>query len=203
MDTRSSAIGIVAALFLVMVFPSIGFPDPTHIYTGDFNLPIPANPDDTKGWMDDAVIKVSDHIIISDLDIGINVTHTNVFDLQLFLQSPAGTRICLNMFDFKKEFSVYPNYTNTIFDDEALFSIKEGNSPFTGRFRPLEPYKLSEFDGQDTYGSWRLQIYDTSYYDTGTFNHFELMISAPEPATAIFLTFGAGLLRLFKPRRGH
>jgi subtilisin-like proprotein convertase family protein len=201
MDTRSSAIGIVAALFLVMVFPSIGFPDPTHIYTGDFNLPIPANPDDTKGWMDDAVIKVSDHIIISDLDIGINVTHTNVFDLQLFLQSPAGTKICLNMFDFKKEFSVYPNYTNTIFDDEAIFSIKGGEAPFTGRFRPVEPYKLSEFDGEDAYGSWHLQIYDAFYNDTGTFNHFELMISAPEPATAILLTIGVVMLRLFKPRR--
>ncbi|MGA1980482.1 MAG: proprotein convertase P-domain-containing protein [Sedimentisphaerales bacterium] len=200
MDTRSSAIRIVAALFLAMIFPSVGFSDPTHIYTGDFNLPIPANPDDTKGWMTDAVIEIPDHLVISDLDTGISLTHTNVFDLQLFLQSPAGTRICLNMFDFKKEFSVYPNYTDTIFDDESLFSIKEGSAPFTGRFRPIEPYKLSKFDGQDTYGSWRLQIYDAFYWDTGTFNHFELMITTPEPATAILLTIGVGLMRLRRPR---
>jgi subtilisin-like proprotein convertase family protein len=203
MDTRSSAIGIVVALFLVMVFPSIGFSGSAYIYSGDFNLPIPANPDDTKGWMDDAIIKVPHHLVISDLDAGISLTHTNVFDLQLFLQSPAGTRICLNMFDFKNEFSIYPNYTNTIFDDEAPFYIKEGEAPFTGRFRPLEPYELSEFDGEDVYGSWRLQIYDAFYWDTGTFNRFELMITTPEPATAILLTLAAGLLKLSKPRRSH
>jgi subtilisin-like proprotein convertase family protein len=202
MDTRSSAIGIVAALFLVMIFPSVGFPDPTHIYPGDFNLPIPANPDDTNGWMNDAIIEIPDHFVISDLDIGINVTHTNVFDLQIRLQSPAEKLIYLNMYNYD-EFFVGANYTNTVFDDEALLSIKEGSAPFTGRFRPVEPYKLSEFDGEDAYGSWRLQIYDAFYYDTGTFNHFELMISAPEPATALLLTFGIGLVSLFKPRRGH
>jgi subtilisin-like proprotein convertase family protein len=202
MDARSSAIwlGVAAVLFLVMVFPSIAFSDPVHIYSGDFNLPIPKpdskDPYISKGWMADAVIEVPDHFIISDLDVGINLTHTNVFDLQIFLQSPAGTRICLNMFDFKKEFSVYPNYTDTIFDDEALLSIKEGEAPFTGRFRPLEPYKLSKFDGQDACGSWRLQIYDAFYWDTGTFNHLELTITAPEPATAILLTLGICLTRL-------
>ncbi|MFZ0035627.1 MAG: hypothetical protein WAK60_11655 [Sedimentisphaerales bacterium] len=42
MNTRSSTLRIVAALFLVMLFPSAGFPDTVHIYTGDFNLPIPS-----------------------------------------------------------------------------------------------------------------------------------------------------------------
>jgi subtilisin-like proprotein convertase family protein len=206
MDTRSSAIGlgVVAVLFLVMVFPSAGFSDPVRIYSGDFNLPIPANPDDTNGWMADAIIEVPDHFVIADLDVRINITHTNVFDLQLFLQRPAGTRICLNMFDFKKEFSVYPNYTDTIFDDEALLSIKDGVAPFTGRFRPLDvdPYnKLSKFDGQDTYGSWHLQIYDMWPTDTGTLNSFELMITTPEPATALLLTLAVVLITLSKPNR--
>lgn len=176
-----------------------------HIYSGDFNLRIPAELNNSKGWMTDAVIKVPDHLVISDLDTGISLTHTNVFDLQIFLQSPTGTRICLNMYNYD-EFFVGENYTNTVFDDEALLSIKEGNAPFTGRFRPVDvdPYnKLSKFDGQDAYGSWRLQIYDAFYNDTGTFNCFELMIETPEPATAVLLTFGIGLVSLFKPRRGH
>jgi len=202
MDTRSSAIGIVAALFLAMVFPSIGFPSQVHIYTGDFNLPIIDKPG-PGSTVTEAAIEIHDRFVIEDLDVQINITHTNVFDLQLFLQSLAGTRICLNMFDFKEEFSVYPNYTNTIFDDEALLSIKEGDAPFTGRFRPVEPYKLSKFDGEDAYGSWRLQIYDMFDSDTGTLNSFELMITAPEPATAIFLTLGVAMLGLLKPRRGH
>ncbi len=172
-----------------------------HIYSGNFNLLIPANPDDTKGWMADAIIEVPHHLTISDLDAGISLTHTNVFDLQIFLRSPTGTIICLNMYDVYKEFAVYPNYTNTIFDDEALFSIKEGEPSFTGRFRPIEPYRLSAFDGEDSFGPWRLRIYDAFYADTGTLNSFELVITTPEPATVILLTLGAGLSILLRPRR--
>ena len=176
-----------------------------HIYTGDFNLPIIDKPG-PGSTVTEAVIETPDHFVIEDLDVQINITHTNVFDLQLFLQSPAGTRICLNMYDSFYDFFVGANYTNTVFDDEALFSIKDGVPPFTGRFRPVDvdPYnKLSKFDGQDAYGSWRLQIYDMFDSDTGTLNSFELMIETPEPATAVLLTFGIGLVSLFKPRRGH
>lgn len=193
---------MVAALFLVMVFPSAGFSDPAYIYTGDFNLRIPAEPDSSKGWMADAIIGVPDYIVISDLDAGISLTHTNVFDLQIFLQSPAGTIICLNTYNFHEYFEG-ENYTNAIFDDEAEIPIEQGEAPFTGRFRPVDvdPYnKLSKFDGEDAYGSWRLRIYDAWDWDTGTFNRFGLMITTPEPATAIFLTLGVGLMRLRRPR---
>jgi len=170
-----------------------------HIYGGSFNLPIPkldkSDPYISKGWMADAIINVPDHLTIHDLDIAISLTHTSAFDLQIFLQSPSGTKICLNMYDPYKEFFIGANYTNTIFDDEATLSIKDASAPFTGRFKPLEPYKLSKFDGQDTFGSWRLQIYDAFYYDTGTLNNFEIMISTPEPATFFLLALGAVFLK--------
>ncbi len=202
MDNRGSAVRMFAAFFLVMVFPSIGFSDPVHIYSGDFNLPIPADLNSSKGWMADAVIEIPDHFVISDLDVGISLEHTNVFDLQIFLQSPDGSEICLNMYNYDK-FFIGENYKDTIFDDEAPFSIKDGVPPFTGRFRPLEPYKLSKFDGKDAYGSWRLRGYDAYWWDSGTFNHPELTITTPEPTTAVLLTFGIGLFRLFKPRRSY
>ena len=176
-----------------------------HIYHGDFNLPIPA-PDDPKseygqGRMDDAVINVTDHILISDLDVRISLTHTNVFDLQIFLQGPVGTKICLNMYDFKKEFFKGQDYAKTIFDDDAPDSIEHAEAPFTGRFKPRAGSRLEVFDGRDAYGLWRLQIHDRWQWDTGTLDSFELMITTiPEPATVIFLTLGAGLIRLHKRR---
>jgi hypothetical protein len=94
------------------------------------------------------------------------------------------------------------NYTNTIFDDEAEVLIEQGEPPFTGRFRPLDPYRLSAFDYENSFGLWRLQIYDAWEWDTGTLDSFELIITTPEPATAILLTLGAGLMTVFKPRRG-
>ena len=166
-----------------------------HIYSGNFSLLIPANPDDTKGWMADAVIEVPHHFIIHDIDVGITLTHTSVFDLQIFLQSPAGTTICLNMYNFDQFFKG-ANYTQTIFDDEALLAIEDAQPPFTGRFRPLEPYRLSAFDGEGSFGPWRLRIYDFWPLDIGTLNHFELVIATPEPATAVLLALGFGLMTL-------
>ena len=168
--------------------------DTVRVYGGDFNIPIP-----DKGWAEDAVINVAEHRIISDLDAEISITHSNIFDLQIFLVSPANTRICLNMYNFD-DFFRGANYSQTIFDDEADVSIEQGVSPFTGRFRPIEPYKLSAFDGQDTFGQWRLQVYDAYYADTGTLNNFQITIANPEPATAMFLTLGVCLVRLRRVR---
>jgi len=180
MDSCTAAKRIALSFAIISCSGFSAVAGSVHTYAGSFNLLIPADPDSTRGWTDDAVIEIPDHLTISDLDVRINLRHTNVFDLQLFLQSPAGDRICLNMYDFKKEFRVDPNYTDTIFDDEASLSIKEGEAPFTGRFRPREPFRLATFDGQDCFGLWRLQIYDAFYFDTGRLNSFELIITAVE-----------------------
>ena len=161
-------------------------------------MPIPSadDPDSEygKGWMSDAIIDVPDHFTVCDVDVAITVTHTSAFDLQIFLQSPAGQRICLNMYDPYTGFFEGENYTETIFDDEAPVPIEEGQAPFTGRFRPKAGYSLQLFDGQDTCGQWRLQIYDAYYGDSGTLDSFELIITVPEPATATLMALGLGLL---------
>jgi len=204
MNARSSVQWIVAFFFMAAGFSYPVFAGPTIIYGGDFDLPIPA-PDDPqseygRGWMDDAVIEIGDHFTIYDLDVGITLTHTKVFDLQIFVQSPAGTSLCLNMYNFD-EFFEGEDYEDTIFDDEAALPIEEGQPPFTGRFRPRSPAKLSVFDGQDNFGQWKLQIYDAYYYDTGNFESFEVMITIAEPATVTLLMLGVGLVTLFRPCR--
>jgi subtilisin-like proprotein convertase family protein len=173
---------------------------PVHTYQGEIDLPIPANPADSRGWTHDAVINVTDHLVISDLDVHINITHTNVFDLQLFLRSPEGTALCLNMYDLD-EFFIGQDYTQTIFDDEAAAPIEQGIAPFTGRFKPRAPGLLEVFDGQDAFGHWRLQVYDAWYADTGTLHSFELAFATPEPATAILLALGTTLITLLNRGR--
>ena len=196
MDFRSRIQGGFAVLVLFIgVFGSSVTFGKVSVYGGEFNLPIP-----DKGWMADAVIEVKDHHIIQDLDVGINITHTNVFDLQIFLRSPAGARVCLNAYDAIGGFFKGANYVQTVFDDEAEVPVELGEAPFTGRFKPVEPYKLSQFDGQDAYGLWRLQVYDAFYADTGTLDSFELMVANPEPATALLVMVGVCLM-LWQGRR--
>jgi subtilisin-like proprotein convertase family protein len=201
MDARNTMQGIVA----VLVVAGASFPvlaNPIYTYGGDFNLPI-LDPPGPGSLMTLVTVDVPDLFIISDLDVRINITHTKVFDLQLFVQSPDGIRICLNMYDFT-EFFEGADYKQTIFDDEAEVPIEEGEPPFSGRFRPkaVDPHNLLEvFTGMNACGSWQLQIYDMWPVDSGTLDSAELIITTPEPATAMFLTLGAGFVILYKSRR--
>ena len=201
MNTRSRAQWIVEVLLGVGALSLPVFASEVYTYSGDFNLQIPAEPDTSKGWMEDAVIQVSEPFTIYDLDVGITLTHSNVFDLQIFLQSPEGTKLCLNMYNPLYEFFEGEDYTQTVFDDEAEVPIEEAEPPFTGRFKPKAGNLLEIFDDQDAYGPWRLQIYDAWNADTGTLESFELTFTVPEPATVVLLTLGTGLMTLFRPRR--
>ena len=207
MDAHNAVQRIVAIVLIVVGLSFPVFAGQVHIYSGQFDLPIPANPDDTKGWMADAVIEITDHFTIHDLDVRISLTHEALFDLQILLQSPAGTNVLLNpagnlAFIVRGEdgrLTAYGGSVEWFFDDEAEVLIEDATEPFVGAFRPV--WNLSLFDNEDACGTWRLRIEDWWQADTGTLNSFELTITTPEPATAILLLLGAGLMTLFRPRR--
>jgi len=204
MDARSAVQRIVA--ILLITGGACGGTGSVYVYSADFDLPIPS-PDDPdsefgRGWMADAIIEITDHITIDDLDVCISLTHGAFFDLQIILQSPAGTNVALNLagnFAFivrgeDNRLTAVGGSAQFVFDDEAGLSIEQAAEPFTDSYRPA--WSLSSFDNEDAYGPWRLQIYDAFYADTGTLDHFELIITTPEPTTAILLILGIALLRL-------
>jgi subtilisin-like proprotein convertase family protein len=190
--------GIVVIILLIVGFYESAFANPVYTYGGEFNLQIPAEPNSSRGWMNDAIIEIPDHFIISDLNVSISLTHSNVFDLQIFLQSPSGTIVCLNKYN-PDEFFKGADYNDTIFDDQASIPIEQAESQFTGRYKPRD--SLSAFNGEDAYGLWRLRIYDAYYADTGRLDRAEIIVPVIEPATAVIFITGVGLAILLKPRR--
>jgi len=199
MSAHSALQRIVAIIILLGGICVPVLASPVYTYGGDFDLPIPGNPKNSRGLMFDAIIEIPDHFTIYDLDVSINLTHSQAFDLQIFLISPSRKSVCLNMYNLDRYFEG-EDYIYTIFDDEADIPIEMGEPPFTGRFKPMEP--LSVFDGEDTYGLWRLRIYDAYYADTGSLNNFKIVIAAViEPATVILLIVGIGFATLLRPRR--
>lgn len=198
MRASASVLSLVVASVLLTLCGSVeaGDTDVTYSFGDYFDLRIPADPDASKGWMDDAVIDVPQHLSIADLDVTISITHTNAFDLRLFLESPSGTIVLLNESDPFGGFYQGADYSSTTFDDEAATAIEDGEPPFAGRFRPLEGQSLTAFDGQDAYGSWKLEVYDAFAGDTGSFDSFTLTFSVPEPATVALLVLGLGLAGL-------
>ena len=184
---------IVSVLGVLLAFPLSCFGESVRTYGGQYDLRIPADPEAGKGWMHDAVVDVPDHFDIYDVDVRISLTHTCVFDLKIFLQSPAGTRICLISYNpYLNEYFVGENYTQTVFDDEAEIPINQGKPPFTGRFRPREDH-LAVFDGEDAFGLWRLQILDAWDANIGNFNSFELIISPKPIVPPTVMTLGANV----------
>ena len=106
---------------------------------------------------------------ITDLNVMIgSITHTFDGDLTIDLIGPDDTTVQL----VNHRGGGGDNFTNTVFDDEALTSIAAGSPPFTGSFIPEQP--LSNFDGKSPNGLWRLRVRDTVSQDTGSINAWSL-----------------------------
>jgi len=120
-------------------------------------------------------LTVSDSLKITDLNVEIDISHSsNNADLNVYLIGPDGTQVELfsDIGLWKK------NFKNTILDDEAGLSIKDGSGSFTGIFRP-ESNKLSAFDGKNAEGTWKLKVIDDWDSGTGTLNAWRLVIESP------------------------
>lgn len=109
---------------------------------------------------------------VADVDVWLDITHSYGADLDVFLISPAGTRVEM----FQDLGSDGDNFTFTTLDDEAATLIAFGSAPFTDSFRPSG--LLSSFDNQVPNGIWSLEITDDTGGDFGTLNSWGLTIQA-------------------------
>lgn len=121
---------------------------------------------------------VTQAIVISDLDVRINLNHTYDSDLVIMLTSPSGKTVTL----FNRRGGSGDNLTNTVFNDEASTGIAKGVAPFNGSYRP--ELALSAFDGSSTKGNWTLTIRDTAVQDVGTLRDLALIVTGTSTTTA-------------------
>jgi subtilisin-like proprotein convertase family protein len=113
---------------------------------------------------------VNQDVLIGDLNVQINVTHTCDNDLYIHLRAPDGTDVVL----VSRRGGTGDNFNYTVFDDEATRPISTGYAPFTGSYQPEMP--LSAFDGKNARGTWQLWVEDQQYLDSGTLNSWSLII---------------------------
>ena len=119
-----------------------------------------------------SVLSIPQKIRITDVDVILNIEHSYVGDLQITLTHPDGTEMLLVAADNQDSGS---DFTETIFDDAAVFDLTNKEAPYTGRFRPEE--LLSVFNGKFSDGDWELAVVDKSEEDEGVLRNWRLSIA--------------------------
>jgi subtilisin-like proprotein convertase family protein len=127
-------------------------------------------------------LPIPDSLVVGDVNVVLDITHTWDADLDVFLISPSGTRVEL----FTSVGGSGDNFIDTRLDDEADTSITSGSAPFTGSFRP-EGF-LGDFDGEDAQGTWTLEVTDTAAKDSGILVGWSLEVTH-DPLTRDYYEF--------------
>jgi subtilisin-like proprotein convertase family protein len=149
-DAAGAVLDVAAASVHVQEVEIVGYE------SGDAPKPIPDRATVTS------TIIVPDPFTVLDVDVALDISHTYVQDLEVFLIAPDGTQVML----FSDVGNNLDRFTGTTLDDEASTSISRAAPPFTGRFRPEAP--LPAFDGKNAAGVWTLEITDDDRRDSGT-----------------------------------
>ncbi len=119
-------------------------------------------------------LDVPTNVTILDLDVQVNITHTWLGDISVFLISPAPDLDTVLLFDIAGDVGG-ENLTNTRFDDEAAQTLSQGTAPYTGSFRPVD--SLRQYDGIPSNGTWTLFVVDSALIDSGYIQNFTLYIT--------------------------
>ena len=151
----------------------------------DFTIPIGAptiitatyNPTDVPRPIPDpgptaSAINVGDTRPVTDVNVRVNILHPFDADLDLFLHVPGGSPSIELSTD---NGGSNPNYSNTIFDDQALNSIVTGSAPFAGTFSPEG--HLSDVNGLAANGVWTLSVTDDAIGNSGTLLSWSLTVT--------------------------
>ena len=115
---------------------------------------------------------------ITDVDIGVQLTHTYRGDLRATLVSPTGTVVNLIT-----NIGTSADNLNVEFDDSAAASISTHTAndnttaapPYQRSFRPET--SLASFNGEGSAGSWQLTICDSLNSDSGNFTRAHLTLT--------------------------
>ncbi len=128
---------------------------------------------------------------VTDVNIGVQFTHTYRGDVRATLVSPSGTVVNLIT-----NVGTSADNLNVLFDDSAAASITTHTTndntsaapPYQRTFRPEG--SLASFNGQGSAGTWQLTVCDSLNSDSGNFTRTDLtLVTVPiTPSADLSLT---------------
>ncbi len=123
------------------------------------------------------LINVPDTYIVGDIEFGFNADHNERGDIQVTLESPAGTRIQVIGTSGDGD-----NNYDVLLDDASANALDDGDADNTAAplyDRTAQPsIVLNAFIGQQANGDWRVEVCDDDVNGvTGTFNSAQLQLT--------------------------
>jgi len=148
----------------------------------DYNssgLPIDLNDANTNSsGITIAEVLVPYDIPIVDLNVLVNIKHSWLEDLTLYLESPEGVKVILS----KQIGGSGDNYFETLFDQDSNSNIFNAKPPFTGSYLPVQT--LETYYNKSAFGQWKLIVEDSFEEDTGSILGFSIemcLLGTPLP----------------------
>ncbi|MCF6213752.1 MAG: M12 family metallo-peptidase [Flavobacteriaceae bacterium] len=109
-----------------------------------------------------STLSIPDNVVITDINIGVNITHAWIGDVKLNVTSPANKTVQL----LASAFCAPPNM-NVVFDDSGTNAVCNVSAPgYSGITKPAET--LSVFNGDNAQGNWVLFAEDQGANDIGS-----------------------------------
>ena len=140
-----------------------------NTYTNSTSLPIPDGAGaEVSGGSVSNTINVPITGVISDVNIGLNVTHTWPNDLLINISNPGNvTQVPV----WNRACAGNNNFNVTLNDGSPAFTCVAN---MTGTFSPSSP--LIAFNGGQANGTWTLSVEDFYNVDTGTLNSWSVLV---------------------------
>ena len=149
----------------------------TNTWTAGADPVLAGNPGYSDRYADFMVNHLDGPIV--DVDVLVHVDHSNNANLALELtgEDNGGTVTLTNGNSLAGASG--KNMHHTTFDDEATWEVIADTGPYSGSFRPTQA--LSEFDGLDANGQWRLKV-DNTKLSSGQLNWAALVFRTADVA---------------------
>jgi subtilisin-like proprotein convertase family protein len=140
-----------------------------NTYTNSTSLPIPDGTGaEVSGGAVSNTINVPITGIVSDVNIGLNVTHTWPNDLLIKISNPGDVN---QVSAWDRACAGNNNFNVTLNDGSPAFTCVAN---MTGTFSPSSP--LAAFNGGQANGTWTLSVEDFFNVDTGTLNSWFVQV---------------------------
>lgn len=127
-----------------------------------------------------STLNVPDTIVLSDVNVTVNIAHTWVNDMTITLISPQGTQVQLVANPCASD-----NLQNiqATFDDSGSTVVCATNPAISGVVKSFQ--SLSAFNGQSATGTWTLRVLDSFNQDGGAINSWSLNLCSTQQPLSV------------------